>query len=232
MWQKAVDRQYAFFGTLLGFLAGTLSVLGPIIISTTPSFSVLGKALFSVASFAVFISVLLLQAVCWIERNIAFRADNPPDVDHHLQSMENHARLWINILLPLCLFLILLLINVSLWATADHTKISESEKRATDIQIEQGKTHQKVVTDKAVDNDQTTIVCNYGNKKTFVASKGNILFTSSDFSADSLPEDKKVALRKVCEITDEEIEQGLDDFFNNPDSDPTPLFVVKPVFKE
>lgn len=89
-----------------------------------------------------------------------------------------------------------------------------------------------------VDNDRTTIICNYGNKRTFTASETNIKFNRIDFWF-SYPDKKRDAVRKACGITTEGVREALEEFakhfdssYNEADLPPQKgLFEVKPVFK-
>jgi len=80
-----------------------------------------------------------------------------------------------------------------------------------------------------INNTKTLIVCNLGNKKIFTATETKITFTGSDFAEDYLPDDKRVALNKVCEITPHETQEVIADLWDNKIT--PPLFEVKPVYK-
>jgi len=81
-----------------------------------------------------------------------------------------------------------------------------------------------------VDNSKTTIICNYGNKKIITAHETKLTFNRLDFLSDYLPDNKKMALQKICEITPSETREGFDAIYNDLPNR-LPLFEVKPVYK-
>lgn len=115
MWDKAVNRQYNLFGTLLMFLITTLSVVGSIISSSKIPLSITEKELFSGASTILFSSVIALLRMVHIERNIAFKAEPPKSSDTKLQNEENCLRLYVNFSIAFVLLLTLFLVNLMVW---------------------------------------------------------------------------------------------------------------------
>jgi hypothetical protein len=90
-----------------------------------------------------------------------------------------------------------------------------------------------------VDNNNTRIICNIGNKKVFFASEAGIIFTVEDFKQTQLPDNKITQIQKICNITNEEINKSLDTlsnvFFKYPDHfkvfSPLGLYKIEPAFK-
>ena len=82
-----------------------------------------------------------------------------------------------------------------------------------------------------VDNDETTILCNYGNKKQFLASENNVYFSYSELSSDNyLTDYHKTELKKLCQISKTELDQKLNAILSKTD-DNTKLFDINPVIK-
>lgn len=115
MWQRAVDRQYNLFGTLLIFLVTALTIVGSIIAASRYNLSCFEKTVFSIASVALFASVLGLLRMTSIERSVAYKAEPPKNADHKLQNEENIWRRTVYVATTITVFLILLLVNSVIW---------------------------------------------------------------------------------------------------------------------
>jgi hypothetical protein len=85
---------------------------------------------------------------------------------------------------------------------------------------------------KLVNDYETVITCNYGNKKQFIASNVHIYFKKSEVAINNryLTEDHRVALQDLCEISETELDQKSDNILNNTD-DGTKLFDVNFVMR-
>lgn len=116
MWDKAVDRQYNLFGTLLMFLVTAVSVVGTILGSSSYYLSSYQKVLFSTLSLVSLSSIIALLRMAHVERRIGFMADTPKNVDKKLQQEENRLRYFVNISIGTTVFLILLLVNIIIWS--------------------------------------------------------------------------------------------------------------------
>lgn len=66
-----------------------------------------------------------------------------------------------------------------------------------------------------------TVVCNYGNKSTFLAAKDKEIYISTYYdysnSLAQLPDNTKVDLREACEISEEELFAQMDSIVNGTD---------------
>lgn len=115
MWERAVERQYNLFGTLLILLVSVLSIIGVLLSNTGITLTVFQKILFSLASLILFVVVTILIRMAHIERSVAFKIEPPKSGDENLQNEENRLRFSVNIFLPLALIIILLFINLVIW---------------------------------------------------------------------------------------------------------------------
>jgi hypothetical protein len=85
---------------------------------------------------------------------------------------------------------------------------------------------------KIVDNDKTIIICNYGNKKQFVAGENYYYFSASEFELEGyLTSRHRTELQKLCQISETELDQKIRDIFDKTDNGIN-LFDVNPVIKK
>jgi len=90
---------------------------------------------------------------------------------------------------------------------------------------------------KVVDLAHTTIICNYGNHKTFSANEAKMFFSPEELGKGnlSISDDKKNTLRAVCEISDAESARLLEDLFETShagrNNDQKALWEIEPRYK-
>lgn len=85
--------------------------------------------------------------------------------------------------------------------------------------------HEPTSAFKVVDHRNTKIICNYGNKRTFIAGENEIYFAPADFSAEYFPNNIRESVNELCDITQEIVFELMDADMRSEAT--MPLFTVK-----
>jgi hypothetical protein len=118
MWQKALDRQYNIFTTILMFLITGLSIVGTILFSTKGvTLAQTDKFLISAISILLSASIIAIIRMAHIERQVAFITDTPKSSGN--SKIQNEENVWRGLLektLCLTVILLMILINCFVWS--------------------------------------------------------------------------------------------------------------------
>lgn len=117
MWDKALDRQYGLFSTLIIFLSTGLSIIGTLLSNPIIQINIEIKSAFSIASVFLLYAIYAVIRMAHIERKVGYKIDPPKDAGlHKLQSEENILRFITEVSFIIVVAIILLIVNLLLWS--------------------------------------------------------------------------------------------------------------------
>lgn len=112
-WQRAVDRQYCFFGATLGLIIAAVAIIASPIAEGRTHPSCFERILITVTTICTASSILFLIRMVHVERTIAFYGFN-----EKLQKEENKLRCCVEWLLSLTTISVTILLVLRIWAVA------------------------------------------------------------------------------------------------------------------
>jgi len=109
-WERAVDRQYNYWGTILGLLIAVIAILTNTLSDNARLLDLRGRFLLSVASVSVFAGIIVMMILVHLERKIAYFGGKRKHRD-----LENKLRLLLNVLILVDVVSLVALLLRLLW---------------------------------------------------------------------------------------------------------------------